>query len=151
MSPAVSCIDCIKDGVMTVRPTPHGGPRSPLCVTHYRARKKVRRLASHERHVQSVYGLSPGDYQRLYDAQGGVCWICGPTTGARGASRRLPVDHDHRCCAGAISCGKCVRGLLCFRCNEFLGYIRDDPACFLRGYNYLMSPPARRVLRMDKS
>lgn len=37
------------------------------------------------------------------------------------------VDHDHACCTGTGSCGRCVRGMLCGGCNTALGYVRDDP------------------------
>jgi len=30
----------------------------------------------------------------------------------------LHVDHDHNCCNGVKSCGKCVRGIICNRCNK---------------------------------
>jgi hypothetical protein len=38
------------------------------------------------------------------------------------------VDHDHSCCQGRRSCGKCVRGALCNRHNLYLGFIEKDPA-----------------------
>lgn len=37
------------------------------------------------------------------------------------------IDHDHKCCPGRISCGKCVRGLLCSRCNLLLGMVESEP------------------------
>jgi hypothetical protein len=37
--------------------------------------------------------------------------------------RHLNVDHDHRCCPGERSCGKCVRGLLCRTCNRIEGLL----------------------------
>ena len=104
------------------------------CATHWRAERKRRKAAAHERRVQKVYGLSDGDYDRLYEAQGGVCAICRRATGA---SRRLSVDHDHR--TGV------VRMLACRPCNDMLGHGRDDPEFFRRAAEMLESTPAQRL------
>lgn len=72
------------------------------------------------------YGLTKEDYSRMLAEQGGKCANpqCGNTPLDIG--RRLHVDHDHSCCPGWKSCGKCVRGLLCPSCNSALGYVDDD-------------------------
>ena len=135
--PAVRrCKECGPD---VNRPAPHPGPR---CVTHHRAAVKARRAVAHEARVQKVYGLAPGAYAALYAAQGGRCAICQRSTGQR---KRLAVDHDHRCCPGPVSCGRCVRGLLCGPCNrDVIG--RLGPEALSRAYWYLVDPPAQRVV-----
>lgn len=66
------------------------------------------------------HGLTEEAYEALLSKQGGVCAICG-------AGGELVIDHDHNCCpTGNGSCGKCVRGLLCDRCNRVLGNLGDS-------------------------
>lgn len=141
----VECTGCIADGVTTWRPLAEGPGKR--CATHKRAVAKARKLANHDRYVQKTYGLAPGQYAALYEAQGGLCAICGPKTGRNGSTKRLAVDHDHACCPGPKSCGKCVRGLLCLGCNKLLGLWGDDPGMFERGAVYVRNPPAWKVLR----
>jgi hypothetical protein len=143
---AVQCADCRTQGIPTLRPTPHPGPR---CVTHHRAFRRAQKDRQHDKYVGRVYGLPPGKYRQLYEAQGGLCGICGPWTGRSGKTKRLATDHDHLCCPGPTSCGECVRGLLCGICNDFLGKIGDRPQVFSAGIAYLADPPARRVLGED--
>ena len=66
-----------------------------------------------------VHGLTPAEVDAMVRLQGGLCAICG----RRG--QRLQVDHDHRHCAGRMGCRRCVRGLLCARCNTALGQLGD--------------------------
>lgn len=95
----------------------------------YREREKgqynERRWASH---VLRKYGLTRESYDTLLSRQEGTCAICKDNT-AGSDSRRFHVDHDHD--TGA------VRGLLCSRCNQMIGYGRDNPAILLAASLYL--------------
>lgn len=113
------------------RPAPYPGPR---CKTHDRAKKALSKAGAHERRVQKVYGLEPGQYGELYIHQGKACAICRRATGA---TRKLSVDHDHR--------SGLVRGLICRPCNDLLGHLRDDREAALRIAEYLDYPPAARL------
>lgn len=97
------------------------------------------------------YNISGADYERLLSSQGGTCAICGIKPG----SRRLAVDHDHACCPGRRSCGRCVRGLLCKRCNFYLlGLICKETSkgrvhavsILWTAIRYLNHPPAEGVI-----
>ncbi|MGW3674655.1 endonuclease VII domain-containing protein [Streptomyces sp. NPDC005166] len=75
--------------------------------------------------LKYTYGLSAEDYAARLLVQGGGCALCGKTPEANG--KDLAVDHEHACCPGTRSCGKCVRGLLCDPCNRGLGCFADSP------------------------
>lgn len=121
----------------TVRPTPHGGPRTPLCVSHHRARRKATRERARGTRLAKVYGITEEQYWALHKAQGGRCNGC---RRAKGSDRkRLAVDHDH---ATGV-----VRQLLCTPCNHgVLGHLRDDPDALRRLADSVENPPAIAVI-----
>lgn len=73
------------------------------------------------------------------------CEVCGSnllervrTSGRGKVLAALVVDHDHQCCpSDSLSCGKCVRGLLCYYCNWAAGQLRDNPDTARSLANYL--------------
>lgn len=97
--------------------------------------------------------LTVDRYKQIRDRQGGTCAVCrrcayrDPQVGAV----PLYVDHDHDCCPGRESCGRCVRGLLCSGCNGTLGELelwgverclfRDQPEWLAAAHAYLARPP----------
>jgi hypothetical protein len=68
-----------------------------------------------------VYGLTLEDYNKMLEAQQGVCVVCKQqeTKVISGKPQPLSVDHCH-------TTGK-VRGLLCSKCNHALGLLEDNP------------------------
>lgn len=113
------------------RPAPYPGPR---CCSHNRQAKRLAKAGAHEKRVQNVYGLKPGQYWEMYKHQGGKCAICQRATGQ---TRMLSVDHSH---ATGLA-----RGLLCRPCNDMIGHGRDAPEFFIRAARYLNMPPARQL------
>jgi hypothetical protein len=97
---------------------------------YYRLRKGYKKY----QRLKYKYNLSDIDYDTMVINQEGVCKIC-----QKKDIFDLAVDHDHNCCKGRNSCGKCVRGLLCNRCNMALGAFDDDITKILKALDYLMS------------
>lgn len=83
------------------------------------------------------YGLNAAKITEILNTQGGGCAICKVPLDGKTRVTAVHVDHDHSCCPGRNTCGKCVRGLLCNRCNSMLGYTLDDPSILRTGADYL--------------
>lgn len=79
----------------------------------YYARNKAR---IQMRKIQRLYGVTPEQYDALYEACKGKCEICktpiGHAASSEGRATKACLDHDH-------STGK-ARGLLCTSCNSKL-------------------------------
>lgn len=84
--------------------------------------------------IWRTYRVTPERLQGMLESQGG-CAIC-HTPSPRG-DRRWHIDHDHSCCPGKTSCGKCVRGVLCGTCNSGLGMFRDSLEILRSAQHYL--------------
>jgi hypothetical protein len=138
------CKDCAAQGVTNLRPAPFSGPR---CSTHHREVTKQRRARAHERRTESTFGITGEQYWQLYEAQGQRCYIC---QWAKGTTKRLAVDHDHKKCEDHPDdqgCLNCVRALLCGPCNQTIGRLGVE--ALQRAITVLTDPPAQKILRVS--
>lgn len=76
------------------------------------------------------YKMTPADRDLLLDVQDG-CYICGVRD-----AKVWHIDHDHNCCPGRDTCGMCIRGVACLRCNVTEGAVRE---LFSRGGHTALS------------
>lgn len=84
------------------------------------------------------FSITVSELEAMYLERDGKCDICQQECSL---NRNLSIDHDHSCCPErGTSCGKCIRGLLCNRCNNALGSFRDNPELLERARNYLLYP-----------
>jgi hypothetical protein len=104
------------------------------------AERKRRNRRTRDRYMWRTYGLSIDQYEEALAAQGDGCAICGRGESQDGLS--LSVDHDHTCCPGTKTCGRCIRGLLCRNCNWVLGQMQDDAERLAAAAEYLRSHPS---------
>lgn len=80
------------------------------------------------------HNITYEQYLTLLQAQSNRCSIC---FAMFNPNNRPHIDHDHDCCDKQFSCGKCIRGLLCFQCNNGLGAFRDSIMTLESAINYL--------------
>lgn len=83
--------------------------------------------------LKSVYNVTEDAYNWLAWSQNYVCFMCDELDSRitkDGLPYNLSVDHDHRCCSENRSCGKCVRHLLCMKCNTLVGIVESKPKLY---------------------
>lgn len=82
-----------------------------------------RKLCNQCCELRHKYKLSYSELMAWILLQGG-CAGCGKLEETDGSI--LSVDHDHTCCPGLVTCGLCMRGVLCRDCNTSLGRLKDN-------------------------
>lgn len=91
-------------------------PSKPIAKKAYYEKHK-RKFQEYERNRQykKMYGITVEDYNKMFEAQRGLCAICG-TNKPYNAKRfkHFCVDHCHA--------SSKIRGLLCAKCNTMLGW-----------------------------
>ena len=88
--------------------------------------------------VEQKFGLKPGDWDAMYNHQGGQCAICGDPD-MKSHQGELPcVDHCH-------DTGQ-VRGLLCGPCNTLLGMAKDKVETLRAAISYLEDRPTIELI-----
>lgn len=86
--------------------------------------------------ISNLAQISKIAHLKMFMAQDFKCKICKEKT------IKLCIDHDHNCCPKG--CHKCIRSLLCHRCNGLVGYVEtnghliDDANKYLESYKVLI-------------
>ena len=80
------------------------------------------------------HNMSKDIYDILIAKFDGKCHACRDSIG-------ISIDHDHSCCPGGLSCGKCVMGILCHHCNTALGFVKDSEKILIKLIEYLNNSP----------
>lgn len=118
-----------RDGILRCKRCRRKKDRALFTERHGPAHKvyaETQRPLARKWRLDKHYGMTPGDFDRMVEAQNGVCAICNSPPGRH---PHLCIDHCHKT-------GK-VRGLLCHKCNMVLGVVKDDVDTIQRLIRYL--------------
>lgn len=120
------CSKCKID--LPISSFPKGGPNRNNRIGS--SCKECNRLAS----KLSMYKLTLEEFNKLTSKYNGGCYICGRIGNV------MHIDHDHSCCPGKRTCGRCTRGYLCPSCNHAIGALQENPILFAKALDYLAHP-----------
>jgi hypothetical protein len=111
-------------------------PKTKAREKKWRAEHKDMTKAWHKNYIYKKYNFTQEAFFDMLGRQNNLCAICGlPNNEINDFS----IDHDHNCCPGDTSCGKCIRGLLHGKCNRALGLFKDDPEILAKALAYLQN------------
>jgi hypothetical protein len=103
---------------------------------HNRKYREIRKAASPVGRAvpRNTYGLTHEELRQLYENQEGLCAICSKQIcfecpALHKCPKRMHIDHDHKT--------DDVRGLLCSRCNQGIGYLKDSSIILRNAAGYL--------------
>jgi recombination endonuclease VII len=106
----------------------HADGKQTVCRTCWAAKTE-------NKYYLCEYGLTPEDYQKMLDAQDGLCAICGRAP----KKQKFNVDHCHTTYR--------IRALLCVNCNtNLLPLVERYPQWVQNAFKYLENPPAFLIL-----
>lgn len=135
-TPMVDCFGCLNRFEFTYPGTTFdkqgNGPQKHWCVecSNLIEKHKVWLKPVNHAHILHFYHLTKIDYLKILISQSFSCGLCNRQ------GKKLVVDHDHECCSSNKSCGKCIRGLVCYDCNIFLGRIDTIPDIYQKALVY---------------
>lgn len=102
------------------------------CVTEYarirRASGKGKKSTIEQNRrafLKYTYGITLERFGEMVEEQDSKCKVCSEPL-ALDMPRQVHIDHDHNCCATQKTCGNCIRGLLCRRCNLLVGVVESN-------------------------
>ena len=103
----------------------------PLAPSHLYCSVECKKEARSDGYYQKTYGITGKEALDLYNAQDGLCKICGGEGFLMHKNKKhgLNLDHCH-------TTGK-VRGWLCDNCNRGIGLLQDDVNILEKAIGYI--------------
>lgn len=132
--------------------------RNRQAVKRYKLRhperiKANRRVNQRRSALKHFFNMTEEQYHVMLEQQKGACFICDHVpngTDTYRSGKNLAIDHDHTCCSGSRSCGKCIRALLCDKCNRGIGHFDDNAKLLQKAVDYVVTFERANVIELVK-
>ena len=108
-----------RDGHRSICKVCHAAWMKNYNLEHAEENRLKQKIRDSKRPKGSRHNIDQATYDSMLGRFKGKCWACRENDATH-------IDHDHGCCSGTYSCGKCVRGLLCRSCNLAYGMLGES-------------------------